>query len=177
GATSGNVVVTAAGGVASAGVTFTVTGAPSITSLTPNTGAVGSSIVIAGSNFGPSVGNGNVKFNGTSATTITSWGASSITATVPSGATTGNVVVTAAGGVASAGVTFTVTGAPSITSLTPNTGAVGSSIVIAGSNFGPSAGNGNVKFNGTSATTITSWGASSITATVPSGATSGNVVV
>src|SRR6266566_4804826 len=177
GATTGNVVVTAAGGVASAGVTFTVTAAPIITSLTPNTGAVGSSIVIAGSNFGPSIGNGNVKFNGTSATTITNWGASSITATVPSGATSGNVVVTAAGGVASGGVTFTVTAAPIITSLTPNTGAVGSSIVIAGSNFGPSIGNGNVKFNGTSATTITSWGASSITATVPSGATSGNVVV
>src|SRR6266480_2469334 len=177
GATSGNVVVTAAGGVASTGVTFTVTGAPIITSLTPNTGAVGSSIVIAGSNFGPSIGNGNVKFNGTSATTITNWGASSITATVPSGGTSGNVVVTAAGGVASAGVTFTVTGAPSITSLTPNTGAVGSSIVIAGSNFGPSVGNGNVKFNGTSATTITNWGASSVTATVPTGATSGNVVV
>jgi RHS repeat-associated protein len=176
GATTGNVVVTVSGS-SSNGVTFTVTAAPSITSLTPNTGAVGSSIVIAGSNFGPSVGNGNVKYNGTSATTITSWGATSITATVPSGATTGNVVVTAAGGVASSGVTFTVTGAPSITSLTPNTGAVGSSIVIAGSNFGPSIGNGNVKFNGTSATTITSWGASSITATVPSGATTGNVVV
>ena len=177
GATTGSVVVTAAGGVASSGVTFTVTAAPSITSLTPNTGAIGSSIVIAGSNFGPSQGNGSVSFNGTSATTITNWGASSITATVPTGATTGNVVVTAAGGVASSGVTFTVTSAPSITSLTPNTGAVGSSIVIAGSNFGPSQGNGSVKFNGTSATTITSWGASSITATVPTGATTGNVVV
>ena len=177
GATTGNVVVTAAGGVASSGVTFAVTAAPSITSLTPNTGAVGSSIVIAGSNFGPSQGNGNVKFNGVSATTITSWGASSITATVPSGATTGNVVVTAAGGVASSGVPFTVTAAPSITSLTPNTGAVGSSIVIAGTNFGATRGNGGVTYNGTSATTITSWGANSITATTPSGATTGNVVV
>src|SRR5207253_2133436 len=127
GAAAGNVVVVVAGGVASAGVTFTVTGAPSITSLTPNTGAVGSSIVIAGSNFGPSVGNGNVTFNGTSATTITSWGASSITATVPSGATTGNVVVTAAGGVASKGVTFTVAGAARITVWTPITGPVGTS--------------------------------------------------
>src|SRR5437660_12631358 len=136
--------------------------APTITSLTPNTGAVGSSIVIAGSNFGSRKGAGKVKFNGTTATT-TSWGASSITATVPPGATTGNVVVTV--GSPSNGVTFTSTAAPSITSLTPNTGAVGSSIVIAGSNFGPSRGNGNVKFNGTSATTITSWGASSITAT------------
>src|SRR3989449_8588315 len=133
----------AAGGVASSGVTFTVTAAPSITSLAPNTGAVGSSIVIAGSNFGPTIGNGNVKFNGTSAT-VTTWGASSITATVPTGASTGNVVVMAAGGVASSGVTFTVTAAPSITSLAPNTGAVGSSIVIAGSNFGPRTGEGRV---------------------------------
>src|SRR5256885_15919781 len=93
-----NVVVVVAGGVPSLGVTFTVTAAPSITSLTPNTGAVGSSIVIAGSNFGPSQGNGNVKFNGTAATSITNWSATSITATVPTGATTGNVVVTAAGG-------------------------------------------------------------------------------
>src|SRR6266853_624041 len=176
GATTGNVIVTVSG-KASNGVTFTVTAAPSITSLTPNTGAVGSSIVIAGSNFGPSQGNGNVKFNGVSATTITSWGASSITATVPSGATTGNVVVTAAGGVASSGVPFTVTAAPSITSLTPNTGAVGSSTVIAGTNFGATRGNGGVTYNGTSATTITSWGANSITATTPSGATTGNVVV
>src|SRR5437660_5849378 len=177
GARAGTVMVVVAVGVASEGVTFTVTAAPSITSLKPNTGEVGSSIVIAGSNFGPSVGNGNVKFNGTSATTVTSWGASSITATVPSGATAGNVVVTASGGVASAGVTFTVTGAPSIISLHDALPILASSIVIAGSNFGPSVGNGNVKFNGTSATTITSWGASSITATVPSGATTGNVVV
>src|SRR5713226_3251683 len=103
--------------------------APSITSLTPNTGAVGSSIVIAGSNFGSTQGSSTVKFNGTTATT-TSRGASSITATVPTGATTGNVIVTVSGK-ASNGVTFTVTAAPSITSLTPNTGAVGSSIVIA----------------------------------------------
>jgi YD repeat-containing protein len=136
---------------------------------------VGSSVVIAGSNFGSSQGNGGVTFNGTSAT-ITNWGASSITATVPSGATTGNVVVTAPGGVASNGVTFTVTPAPSISNLNPNAGAVNSSVIISGSNFGGSQGNGKVTFNGLSAT-VTNWGASSITATVPSAATTGNVVV
>ena len=57
-----------------------VAAAPSITSLTPTTGAVGSSVVIAGSNFGSTQGNGAVTFNGTTAT-VTSWGASSITAT------------------------------------------------------------------------------------------------
>jgi hypothetical protein len=174
GATTGNVVVTVSG-VASNGVTFTVTAAPSITSLTPSSGAVGSAIVIAGSNFGSSQGTGNVKFNGTTAT-INSWSSSSITATVPTGATTGTVVVRASGGVASNGVTFTVTAAPSITTLTPTSGAVGASVVIAGTTFGSTQGNGNVKFNGTTAT-INSWSATSITATVPSGATSGNVVV
>jgi YD repeat-containing protein len=174
GATTGNVVVTVSG-TASTGVLFTVTPAPSITSLTPSTGAVGSSIVIAGSNFGSSQGNGKVTFSGTTAT-VSSWGVNSITATVPTGAATGNVVVTAAGGVASTGVTFTVTPAPSITSLTPSSGAVGSSIVIAGSNFGSPQGNGTVTFNGTVAT-VTNWAVNSITATVPSGATTGNVIV
>src|SRR5437879_11788458 len=124
----------------------------------------------------PSATSGKLKCNRTSATTITSWGARSITATVTRGSTTMNVMVTAAGGVASAGVTFTVTGAPSITSLTPNTGAVGSSIVIRSEERRVRKGNGNVKSNGTSATKTTSWGASSITATVHSGARTGNVV-
>lgn len=173
-ATSGNVIVTV-GGQASPGVAFTVTPAPGISSLSPASGAIGSSITIAGSNFGASQGNGGVKFNGTAAT-ITTWGASSIVATVPTGATTGNLVVTAAGGVASTGKSFTVAPAPSISSLSPTSGAIGSSITIAGSNFGASQGNGNVKFNGIAAT-ITTWGASSIVATVPTGATTGNVVV
>jgi YD repeat-containing protein len=175
GATTGNVVVTAAGGIASAGKSFTITSAPSITSLSPNTGAVGSSITVAGSNFGATQGNGNVKFNGTTAT-ITSWSASSIVAVVPAGATTGNVVVTAAGGVSSGGVTFTVTPAPAISSLSPNSGAIGSSVTIAGSNFGPSQGNGSVKFNGKTET-ITSWSSTSIGVSVLTGTTTGNVVV
>jgi YD repeat-containing protein len=174
GATTGNVVVTV-GGQASSGVTFTVTPAPVISSLAPNSGAVGSSIVIAGSNFGASQGNGSVTFNGTTAS-IVSWSASSITATLPAGATTGNVVVTAAGGVASGGVSFTVTAAPSISSLSPTSGTVGSSVVLTGSNFGATQGNGTVTFNGTAAT-VSSWSNTSITATVPAGATSGNAVV
>src|SRR2546422_8916 len=66
---------------------------PSITSLTPNSGAVGATVTIAGSNFGSSQGTSTVKFNGTTAT-ATSWSSTSITVHVPSGATTGNAVVT-----------------------------------------------------------------------------------
>src|SRR5215467_3497622 len=79
---------------------------PSITSLTPNSGPVGTSVAIAGNYFGATQGSSTVTFNGM-ATTPTGWSATSITAPVPSGATTGNVVVTV-GGVASNGVLFTV---------------------------------------------------------------------
>src|SRR5208283_3594150 len=52
GATTGNVVATVAG-VASNGANFTVSaGAPSITSLNQNSGAVGTVVTIKGTNFG-----------------------------------------------------------------------------------------------------------------------------
>jgi IPT/TIG domain/Glucodextranase, domain B len=175
GATSGPVVVTV-GGQASAGATFTVTPSPSITTLAPNTGAIGSVVTITGANFGPAQGNGTVKF-GTTTATVTNWSPTSIVVAVPTGAATGSVVVTAAGGVASNGVTFTVTAAPSITSVTPAAGAAsGASFTIAGSNFGATQGNGGVTLN-TIPATITSWSATSIVAKVPAGVTTGNVVV
>jgi RHS repeat-associated protein len=173
GATTGNVVVTVSSN-ASNGVSFTVVPAPSITSLSITTGAVGAAVTITGTNFGSSQGSSTVKFNGTAAS-VTSWAATSIAVTVPSGATTGNVVVFASG-VNSNGSSFTVVAAPSITSLSITTGAVGAAVTITGTNFGSSQGSSTVKFNGTAAT-VTSWSATSIGVTVPSGATTGNVVV
>jgi hypothetical protein len=176
GATTGNVVVTVSG-VASNGVTFTVTvPAPTITTLNPNSGPVGTSVVITGANFGASQGSSTVKFNGIVATPTTSWSATSITASVPTGATTGNIIVTV-GGQSSNGVTFTVTvPPPSIASLNPTSGAIGVSVTIAGSNFGASQGTSTVTFNGITAAP-TAWSATSIAAPVPNGATTGNVVV
>lgn len=95
--------------VSNANVTLNFTAAvapPNITSLTPSSGAVGSSVTIAGANFGTTVG--SVTFSGTGAA-VTSWSPSSILVTVPTGATSGNVVVTA-GGLSSNGVNFTVQG-------------------------------------------------------------------
>src|SRR5205809_566596 len=65
---------------------------------------------------------------------------------------------------------------PSITSLSVASGPVGTSVTITGRNFGSTQGTSTVKFNGTTAS-VTAWASSSITATVPSGATTGNVVV
>lgn len=150
---------------------------PDIGSLNPTSGAAGTAVTISGSGFGATRGSSTVSFGGTNATTITSWSATTIVADVPAGAATGNVIVTV-GGMASNGLSFAVspTG-PEITSLNPNVGPVGTAVTISGSNFASSQGSSTVSFGGTNATTITSWTATSIVADVPSGATTGEVVV
>ena len=139
-----------------------------------DTRRVGAAVTINGSNFGASQGNGTVTFNTTGAA-VTSWSAGSIQVTVPAGATTGNVVVNASG-VNTNGVNFTVLLTPSIASLSASSGMVGNAVTISGTNFGSSQGGGTVKFNGTTAS-VGTWTATSITVTVPPGATTGNVVV
>ncbi len=148
---------------------------PSITSLNPTSGPVGTAVTITGSNFGPSQGIGTVTFNGASSGTAATWSPGIITVNVPSGATTGNVVVTV-GGVPSNGQSFTVGTAPIITSLSPTSGPAGTSVTITGSNFGSYFPAPTVTFNGTAVTTVF-WSPTTLWVTVPSGATTGNVVV
>jgi len=149
--------------------------APNIGSLNVTSGPVGTSVTITGTNFGGTQGSSTVTFNGT-AGTPTSWSGTVIVVPVPSGATTGNVVVTV-GGVASNGIAFTVTlAAPNISSLNVTSGPVGTSVTITGTNFGATQGSSTVTFNGT-AGTPTSWSGTVIVVPVPSGATTGNVVV
>src|SRR6266404_5580157 len=94
GATTGNVVVNVLG-TASNGSPFTV--APTITSLSQTSGAVGAAITTTGTNFGTTQGASTVTFNGTAAAAASAWSTTSITVLVPVGATTGNVVVTVGG--------------------------------------------------------------------------------
>src|SRR5215831_15566203 len=68
--------------------------------------------------------------------------------------------------------------APSINSLSPTSGTTGTLVTITGTGFGSSQGSSTVKFNGTIATvTSGNWTDTSIKVNVPSGATTGNVVV
>jgi hypothetical protein len=80
---------------------------PTITSFTPASGPVGTSVTISGTNF---TGASAVAFNGSAASfTVTS--ATAIQATVPAGATTGPLSVTTPGGTATSATSFTVTAA------------------------------------------------------------------
>lgn len=90
---------------------------PTISTVSPTAGVVGTAVTITGSNFGTT---GTVKFNGVTATT-SSWTATSISTTVPSGATTGGVVVTV-NGVNSNGATFTVTTPETVSAPTTPSG-------------------------------------------------------
>ena len=175
GATTGPVVVTV-GTQSSAGVTFTVTSAPSgaiIEKLKPDSAPVGTEIKIKGLNFGEE--EGTVTFNGLSASEIRGWNDKKVRAVVPAGATDGPVVVRTAGGQQSNGVTFDVTdGVPIISKLEPDSGPVLTQVKIKGSNFGDQE--GTVTFNGVTASP-SQWNHEIIRTQVPQGATTGPVVV
>ena len=66
--------------------------------------------------------------------------------------------------------------APNITSISPTAGPIGTSVVITGSGFGASQGGSAATLNGTPVT-INSWSGTSITITIPSGASSGPLAV
>jgi len=178
GATTGAVSVKV-GDKTATGPVFTVTVAnspsPTITSLAPTSGTVGTQVVITGTNFSTTAANNTVRFNGISAT-VTAATTTQLTVTVPQGATTGAVTVTV-GSLTAAGPAFTVTvPSPTITSFTPTSGPVGTQVVITGTNFAATPANNNVWFNSTPAT-VTAATATQLTVAVPQGATTGAVRV
>jgi hypothetical protein len=83
--------------------------APTITSLNPATGPVGTRVTIMGTNLG---GTTAVRFNGTPANSFTIVSATSLTAVVAAGTTTGLVTVTTPSGTATSPYNFVVRVAP-----------------------------------------------------------------
>ena len=174
-----DVTVTTAGGTSaiSAADQFTYLAAPTVTSISPNSGpsAGGTSVTITGTGFGLSVA--FVTFGGNGATFIVN-SATSITAISPPGTGTVDVrVSTNRTSATSAADQFTYSAtAPAITSISPDRGppAGGTSVTITGANF---TGATAVKFGAANAATFTVNNATSITATSPSGTGTVDVTV
>lgn len=176
GATTGTILVTVNSLTAISASNFTVTTPPpTISSFTPASGIVGTTVTIAGTNFSTTLANNNVSFNGAAATIIAAT-STSITTTVPAGATTGTISVAVNSFTATSASTFTVIPSPTIASFSPSSGVVGTTITITGTNFSATPANNSVSFNGTAATVSAST-ATSITTTVPTGATTGAISV
>ncbi|MCR5889414.1 IPT/TIG domain-containing protein [Hymenobacter sp. J193] len=173
GATTGKIsVTTPAGTVASTG-NILIAPPLAVSSFSPASGPAGTVVVLTGTSF---TGATAVKFNTTAAPSFTVNSATQITATVPAGASTGKISVTTSQGTATSAGSFTVTTAqaPAITAFSPASGPVGTLVTLTGSNF---TGATAVKFNTTNAPSFTVVSATSLTATVPAGATTGKISV
>jgi gliding motility-associated-like protein len=161
----------------------TTSPSPTVSNFSPTSGPVGATVIITGTNFSTILANNTVKFNGTTAV-VTASTATSITTTVPAGATTGKITVTVGGTTATSATNFTVTAGavPTITSFTPTSGPIATTVTIMGTNFSTTPSNNTVKFfdgidSYVVSAVVTASTATSITTTVPSGASTGRIKV
>ena len=161
-------------GIASNGEVFTA--APTLSSLSPTSGGVGTAVTITGTELRFDAGHehGEVQHYDRDATELEyeqPVGADSDRSHDRKRSGDG-------GGVASNGESFTVvSSAPGITSISPASGAAGTAVTISGSGFGSPQGSSTLTFNGVAPSKITSWAATAIQAQVPTGGVPGPVVV
>jgi uncharacterized repeat protein (TIGR03803 family) len=157
------------GGTASYGTVFNLSNnlGPFVEAL-PNSGKVKSTVNILGNNL---TGTTSVSFNGTNATfrVISS---SQITAAVPAGATTGSLTVVTPGGSLKSNVTFRVT--PQFLSFSPPSGPVGTVVTITGVSLTQTT---RVTFGGGVSAAFTVNSDTQVSATVPTGAVTGPIVI
>ena len=146
--------------------------APIVTSFSPANGPVGTTVTVNGDHFN---GTTSVTFaNVSAAFTLNS--DNKLTATVPSGFTSGTIKVMNSAGTGESSSAFTVTSgtpAPVITSFTPSSGSVGTVVTINGNHL---TGATLVRFGAASAS-FSVVNDTRITATVPTGATTGKISV
>ena len=102
--TGQKVSITTAGGVANSATNLVIL--PSISSFTPTSGPVGTSVAIKGNTL---TGTTKVTFGGVAATSYQVISDTEVDALVPTGAVTGKITVTTAGGTATSATNFTVT--------------------------------------------------------------------
>jgi endoglucanase/chitinase len=165
---AGPIKVVTLAGTANSPSTFSYL-APTITLLSETSGLAVDSVTITGTNF---TGVTSVKFGGIPAVYAVS-SSTSIVAIAPSNGISGPVTVTTAGGAAMSAQQFTYN-APTITSFSPTSGSVGTSVTITGTNL---IGMSWIKLNGTSVTGWTRTGTTTVKTTVPTGATTGTIVI
>jgi hypothetical protein len=178
GSGSPEVVVNDQGGTSKGGPTFTYVVAPTVASITPESGPAtgGTAVKIKGSGF---ISGATVTI-GTAATEVKFVSSSELTAKTPVGSGTQKVVVTDQGGTSKSGPAFTYTapppaGLPTVESITPNTGPVsgGTAVAIKGSGFV----SGATVTIGAAASEVKFISSSELTAKTPAGSGAREVIV
>lgn len=138
-----------------------------ITDFSPTSGIVGSTVIMNGAGF---LGATSVTFDGYSSTPASYVAISNdqLSITVPAGAQTGTISVVTALGTTTSIQNYHVI--PSITNVVAGSNAIGGSVTISGHTFIPVT---TIDFNGTNQGTFTIVNDTSITTTIPGGATTG----
>ena len=147
---------------------------PGISSLSPSAAGIGQTITINGSGLNGVQGPSTVTISGVAASVV-SWTNRAVTVVVPAVSDTGSVTVVV-DGQESNWLVLTLVPPPHITRLSVTSGPVGQALFVEGSSFRWPQGASTVTFNGTPATVV-DWESSSISVTVPPGATTGPVAV
>ncbi|WP_280352582.1 IPT/TIG domain-containing protein [Nocardia abscessus] len=159
------VTVTTAGGTSN-GATYTYPAAPSLTSVSPDSGpaAGGNTVVLTGTGFGAATA---VRFGATAASSFTIVSGTRITAVAPAGTGTVAVTVTNPRGTSN-GIAYTFVTAPTLASVAPDSGPEigGNTVVLDGTGF---SGTSAVRFGDTSAASFTVVSDIEIRAVVPTG--------
>jgi N-acetylneuraminic acid mutarotase len=148
---------------------------PSITSFSPESGLEGATVTITGTNFSATPAENLVTLNGVSAEVTTST-LSELVVKIPAGATTGKIEVTVKGKTTASEKDFLVTFLPAIASFNPASEYANGTVSITGANFSSNPAGNVVKFNGVTAT-VTNATTTSLSVTVPVGATTGKVEI
>jgi sugar lactone lactonase YvrE len=144
-----------------------------VTSISPTSGGIRTSVEIVGAGFGASTSDNAVTLNGkicpvTSATTT------KLTITIPDDGETGNFEV-AVGSKKGQSGTFTVIQL-AVTSISPTSGTAGTLVEITGTGFSATASENTVTLNGI-VCAITNATTTKLTISIPANAASGNLMV
>ncbi|MBH8571319.1 hypothetical protein KB206_20675 [Microvirga sp. STS02] len=169
GATTGSVTVTSPNGTSN-GVSFVVLAPPAVAGFAPAAGAVGASVAVTGTNF---TGITSLTLGGVAVTTYSVTSPTDLTFSVPVGAVSGPIAIANASGTGTSATSFVVIPAPVVSSFAPGSGPVGTVVVLTGTGFANAS---SVRVNGVAATFAVN-SSTSITTTVPAGASTGLIAV
>jgi hypothetical protein len=158
---------------------FTYYAQPTVTSVSPNvgSGAGGTPVTIAGTNFATGV---TVRFGASTALAIVRVDATTITCTTPAGSGTVTVAVENLGSqIGTLAGAFTYYPTPSIGSISPNAGEAGDAVTITGTGFvsGVTVEFDTVEFGTVPAGSVVRVSSTEITCVVPAGSGQADVTV
>jgi 6-phosphogluconolactonase (cycloisomerase 2 family) len=142
-----------------------------ITGISPNSGVVGATVTITGTNFSGVTG---VMFAGNATAAFTVNSNTQITTNIPVNAITGPITISKTGCPDATTASFAVIVCPTVTSVGPATIAAGGQLTITGSGL---TGVTTVRFAGNASATFTVNSDTQITATVPARALSGAITL